>query len=59
MAKKGERPYIELDNKNEAIFPLEGGAMSILDRDSRKAFKRLLKKTFKKEEFHAAHVEWI
>ena len=33
--------------------------MTIVDPASRKAFKRLIKKTFNKEEFHAVHVEWI
>jgi len=59
VAKKGERPYIELENGNQAAFPLEVDRVTIVDPDSRRAFKRLIAKTFKKEAFHAAHVEWI
>jgi len=59
VAKKGEKPYVELEYTSKTFSPLEGGHINILDPTSRKAFKRLIKKTFKEEEFHAVHVEWI
>ena len=60
VSKKGSRPYIELDTKKRKVFPLERSTMvSFADKESRKAFKKLIQKSFDKEEFHAAHVEWI
>jgi hypothetical protein len=61
VGKKGEKPYVELDvQKPLVVYPLDRAMkLNLVDKDSRKAFKQLIKRSFKKAEFHSVHVEWI
>jgi len=61
VSKKGEKPYIELDHpKPLVVYPLDRAMKAnLVDKDSRKAYKQLIMKSFKKAEFHAVHIEWI
>lgn len=65
VSKKGERPYVELDRErqklvNPVLELLEQKAYhGFKSKESGQRFRKLIKKTFKQSEFHAAHVEWI
>jgi hypothetical protein len=42
------------------VYPLDRAMKAnLVDKDSRKAYKQLIMKSFKKAEFHAVHIEWI
>ena len=63
VAKKGEKPFIELEKKNVKNFPLEKFESSRSIEpwvDRTKELNKLLKKTMTEEQnFHAVHVDWI
>lgn len=62
VSKKGQKPYIELQGpKPKLTFPemYNWDKTRFVNKESRRAWKKLIDKTFKKEEFHAVHVEWL